>query len=71
MQVTISIKRDNGQVIEISKELDNFDENNIIDRVEQQVLSIKADLLPLVSEKLIQQHQLEFKGKKNKEKERK
>lgn len=70
MQVTISIKQDNGEVIEIIKDLNNFDEKDIIGSVEQEVFSIKEELLPILSEKLIEQHQREFAGEKNKEKER-
>jgi len=70
MQVTISIKQDNGEVIEIIKDLNNFDEKDIIGSVEQEVFSIKEELLPILSERLIEQHQLRFKGEKNKEKER-
>jgi hypothetical protein len=70
MQVTISIKQDNGEVIEIIKDLNNFDEKDIIGSVEQEVFSIKEELLPILSERLIEHHQLRFKGEKNKEKER-
>jgi hypothetical protein len=70
MQVTISIKQDNGEVIEIIKDLNNFDEKDIIGSVEQEVFSIKEELLPILSEKLIEQHQRGFVGEKNKEKER-
>jgi hypothetical protein len=70
MQVTISIKQDNGEVIEIIKDLNNFDEKDIIGSVEQEVFSIKEELLPILSEKLIEHHQREFVGEKNKEKER-
>jgi DNA anti-recombination protein RmuC len=70
MQVTMSIKKDNGESIEIVKEISNSSLPNIIDNIEQQVLSIKQEVLPLLSEQLIEEHQKEFKGEKNKEKER-
>lgn len=70
MEVTISIKKDNGETIEIVRELNSFEDQNIIDSVEQQMLLIRQDILPLLSEQLIEQHQNGFKGEKNKEKER-
>jgi hypothetical protein len=70
MQVTISIKKDNGEVLEFMKELNKLDEKDIIASVEQEVFSIKEELLPKISEKLIEEHQLLFEGEKNKEKER-
>jgi hypothetical protein len=71
MQVTISIKKDNGELIEIVKEIAEFSTNDIIESVEHQVNSIKADCFPLLSEKLVEEHQNRFKGEKNQEKERK
>jgi aminoglycoside phosphotransferase family enzyme len=70
MQVTIKIKQDNGETIEIVKELNSFEDQNIIDSVEQQMSSIRQELFPLLSEHLIEHHQKGFKGEKNKEKER-
>jgi aminoglycoside phosphotransferase family enzyme len=70
MQVTIKIKQDNGETIEIVKELNSFEDQNIIDSVEQQMSSIRQELFPLLSEQLIEHHQKGFKGEKNKEKER-
>lgn len=73
MQVTVSIKQDNGNIIEFVKEVDAnliFDDKNIISSIEKQVLSIQAAFLPILSEKLIEQHQAKFRGEKNKEKER-
>lgn len=69
MQVTISIKKDNGETIEIIKDLKNIDDKNIIDSIEEQMLSIRQEVFPLLSERLIEQHQKGFKGEKNKEKE--
>jgi hypothetical protein len=72
MQVTISIKQDNGSVIEFIQELDTqtlFDEKDIINSIEKQVLSIQSSFLPLLSAKLVEQHQAGFEGEKNKEKE--
>lgn len=70
MEVIISIKNDKGEVTEIVKELVSFDDNNILSSIESEVSSIKEQLLPVLSEKLIEFHQQEFKGKKNKEEER-
>jgi hypothetical protein len=70
MQVTISIKKDNGEVLEFMKELNKLDEKDIIASVEQEVFSIKEELLPKISEKLIEEHQSLFEGEKNQEKER-
>lgn len=64
MEVTISIKHDNGEVTEIVKELVSFDDSHIIGSIEAEVSSIKEKFLPLLSEKLIEFHQQEFKGKK-------
>ena len=69
MQVTISIKKDNNETVEIVQDVKNFEESNIIDSIEQQILSIKQELLPILSERLIEQHQQGFKGEKNKKKE--
>ena len=69
MQVTISIKKDNGEVIELVKELTELSNADIIKSVEQQVNSIKEVCFPLLSEKLIEEHQQKFKGEKNQEKE--
>jgi hypothetical protein len=71
MQVTIHIKNANGETLEIVKEVKGFEEQNIIDRIESQMLLIRQEVLPILSEKLIEQHQNGFKGEKNKEKERK
>lgn len=73
MQVTVSIKQDNGDIIEFVKELDAsvlFNDKDIISSIETEVLCIQAAFLPVLSEKLIEQHQAKFKGEKNKEKER-
>ena len=68
MQLTISIKQDNGEIIEFVKELETsvvFDDKDIINSIEKEVLSIQAAFLPVMSEKLIEQHQAKFKGEKN------
>jgi hypothetical protein len=70
MQVTISIKKDNGETIEITKEVVEQTIADIIESVEQQVNSIKTQCFPLITEKLIEGHQQTFKGEKNQEKER-
>ena len=70
MEVTIRIKKNNGEIVEVIKELDSFDNNDIIESVEQQVLNIKEILLPILSASLIEHHQVGFKGEKNKEEKR-
>jgi len=50
MQVTISIRQDNGEVFEFIQELDTqvlFDDKDIINSIEKQVLSIQSSFLPL------------------------
>jgi hypothetical protein len=69
MQGTISIKKDNGERIEIVKDVKNVEDTNIIDSIEQQMLSIRQEVFPLLSAQLIEQHQQGFKGEKNKKKE--
>lgn len=69
MQVTISIKKDNGELIEVMKEVTEFSSIDIIESVERQVNSIKEICFPLLSEKLIEEHQQKFVGEKNQEKE--
>jgi hypothetical protein len=70
MQVTIRIQNANGETIEIIKEVNGFEDQNIIDQVESQMLLIRQEVLPILSEQLIEQHQKGFKGEKNTEKER-
>lgn len=72
MQITVSIKQDNGETIEIVKEVKQkviFDDKDIISSIEKEVTWIQAALSPILSEKLLQQHQAGFRGEKNKEKE--
>ena len=69
MQVTISIKKDNGEVIEVVKELTELSSTDIIESVERQINSIKEVCFPLLSEKLVEEHQQKFEGEKNQEKE--
>jgi len=57
------LPKDNGQIMEIVKELNSFDGKNIIETVEQQVTTLKEAILPFLSEQLIEQHQVGFKGK--------
>jgi hypothetical protein len=57
MQVAISIKKDNGEMIEIVKDVKNVEDTNIIDSMEAQMLSIRREVFPLLSEQLVEQHQ--------------
>lgn len=70
MQFTISITKDNGEVVSITKELNALSSTDIINSVEEQVGKIKQIVLPFLSEQLIEHHQSEFKEKKNQEEER-
>ena len=70
MQVTISIKKANGELIEITQEISELEYHNIISSVEQQVQSIRETILPLLSERLVEHHKTGFKGEKNQEEER-
>lgn len=69
MEVTIKIKQDNGETIEIVRQLSKTDGLNIIDSVEEQMLLISKEVIPTLSEQLIEHHQKEFKGEKNTKKE--
>lgn len=69
MEVTIRIKQDNGEIIEVVRELPNVLGDNLLTRVEQEVSAIKHQLLPILSVNLIEHHQLGFTGEKNQEKE--
>jgi hypothetical protein len=70
MEVTLRIKQDCGTMIEVVRELPQVFDDNLLTRVEQEISAIKHQLLPILSVNLIEHHQVEFKGEKNKEKER-
>lgn len=67
MEITIILKSANGEKTEISRTLSPLDEKDIIGSVESGVSLVRQELLPLLSSKLVEQHQLRFKGEKNKE----
>lgn len=69
MELIIQIKKDNGETVEITKQLSSFNEKDIIGSVEAEVRTIREELLPILSSRLVEHHQLEFKGEKNTEKE--
>lgn len=68
MEIIIQLKKDNGETVELSKVLSSLDEKDILGSVEREVSSIRKEMLPQLSSTLIEQHQQEFKGKKNTEK---
>jgi hypothetical protein len=70
MEITISLKADNGEIIELSKKQVLLEDNNIIGSIESAVSSVRQEMLPLLSTKLVEQHQLLFDGKKNTEEKR-
>jgi hypothetical protein len=70
MEVTLRIKQDNGDIIEVVRDLPNISDANLLTRVEQEISAIKHQLLPILSVNLIEHHQLGFTGEKNQEKER-
>lgn len=70
MEITISLKADNGEIIELSKKQVLLEDNNIIGSIESAVSSVRQEMLPLLSTKLVEQHQLLFSGKKNTEEKR-
>jgi hypothetical protein len=67
MEITINITAGNGETVALSKKILLLDDRDIIGSVETAVSSVRQDLLPLLSEKLVEQHQLLFSGEKNKE----
>lgn len=70
MEVTLRIKQDNGDIIEVVRDLPTISHDNLLTRVEQEISAIKHQLLPLLSVNLIEHHQQGFTGEKNQEKER-
>lgn len=60
MKVTIVITKDNGEVIELSRALGSISSTNVITSIERELGQLKADLLPLVSETLLQEQQALF-----------
>ncbi len=70
MEVTVSIKKANGELIEITREISESVSLDIIGNVEEEVRSIQEGILPLLSEQLVEHHKSGFKGEKNQEEER-
>jgi hypothetical protein len=70
MEVTVSIKKANGELIEITREISESVSLDIIGNVEEEVRSIQEGILPLLSEQLVERHKSGFKGEKNQEEER-
>lgn len=70
MQVKITVIKDNGEAIEISRKIGALDARNIISSVEQEVLKLQNEIGPLLSETIIEDHQSGFVGEKNQEEKR-
>jgi hypothetical protein len=70
MEITISIKADNGAIVELSKKIVSLDDTNIIGSIESAVSTVRQEMLPLLSKNLVEQHQLLFGGEKNTEEKR-
>ncbi len=70
MQVKITVIKDNGEEIEISRKIGALDARNIISSVEQEVLKLQNEIGPLLSETIIEDHQSGFVGEKNQEEKR-
>lgn len=70
MQVKITVIKDNGEEIEISRKIGALDARNIISSVEQEVLKLQSEIGPILSETIIEEHQSGFVGEKNQEEKR-
>lgn len=70
MQVKITVIKDNGEEIEISRKIGALDARNIISIVEQEMLKLQGELSPFLSETIIEEHQSGFVGEKNQEEKR-
>lgn len=70
MQVKITVIKDNGEEIEISRKIGALDARNIISSVEQEMLKLQGELSPFLSETIIEEHQSGFVGEKNQEEKR-
>jgi folate-dependent phosphoribosylglycinamide formyltransferase PurN len=71
MEITISIKADNGDLIALRKSIVILEDKDIIGSIESEVSAVRHELLPLLSSTIVEQHQKLFRGEKNKEKKRK
>ena len=65
MELKITILKDNGETIELSRKIGVLDAGNIISSVEQEVLKVQSEIAPLLSEIIIEDHQSGFVGEKN------
>ena len=70
MEIRVTIIKDNGEQIEISRKISDLDGANIIRSVEKEVQKVQDEIGPLLSESIIEEHQNGFEGEKNKEEER-
>ena len=69
MEIIISIKTDSGEVIALHRILGDWKEGDIIGGIESEVSKVREEMLPELSSKLVEHHQLMFNGEKNKEEE--
>jgi hypothetical protein len=70
MRVKITIIKDNGEEIEISRKMSALDSRNVLSSVERAVEKLQNELAPLLSETMIEEHQSDFVGEKNQEEKR-
>ena len=70
MQVKITLIKENGEEVSISRVLDALDSSNVLNSVEQAVCGLQAELAPILSETLLEDHQDGFVGEKNQEEKR-
>jgi hypothetical protein len=70
MQLHITLVKDNGEEVRLSHQLADLDSANVIQSVEQELAKLHTSLNPLLSEALLETHQLGFVGEKNQEEER-
>lgn len=67
MQIKVTIIKNNGEEVEYLRDLGDLDSNSIIGSAEAEVTKVQRELLPFLTERLIEEHQLGFVGKKNQE----
>jgi hypothetical protein len=70
MHVKITLIKDNGEEIEISRKMGALDSRNVLSSVEQAVQKLQNEISPILSETMIEEHQSDFVGEKNQEEKR-
>ena len=54
MRVKITVIKDNGEEVDYSRKLGNLNSLNILNSVEQEVLQLQHEMLPFLTETLIE-----------------